>query len=478
MLFLVASALSAAGFVFLTALLGARVLRVPLKWSLLAALLAQENIASAAYANTSTFGGCAVLAGIVVLDLWPRRSLAHLLAAVLIALGGWCRVDALALAPLAAVILARHDHWLTAIARTATVAVLSIIVLAVLLAASRVSPRMIWQIFAEKKATQGLLHSFEWLYLLHSATGLSLAAVGIVWATLQKDYLVISAVIAVFVPLFLIDGRSLDTTKYFYYGVPVITWAALWTVAHLANEISSQDKNAQPRWRPFALAVIGTATVLEFCTALQRVNNPARRFDSGFDVVLATIPLSKGSLLWGIGPGTAIPTGDGFRMRGGYGFAPWVWHRQKQRVLKQCAVLQRWMSDHTRATIITSTYFAYQVVIAALRAESFNPGRTEFPDPINPTTTRAAWQHGSRVFTIILVNHTSARYAEFRQLSRSASDTAVLFVNDMGRSYASTLLSADGERWCSLSTDRDGELTLYERHTRRSEPTAPLPRRT
>jgi hypothetical protein len=461
-----ASAAGAAGFVLFSAWLGRRLLGMSFGWCLAMTALAQELFTAAAYANTNNLGGCFVLLGILVLELRPHRG-GCVAAAMLIALGGWCRIDAFAIAPLALVVLARHLPLARAMRWTLATAVATVMIFCALLWASDDTPLAIWRFFSSQpKNALGLFHTLQWLYLLHSATGLILALVGVVWATARKDFWLPASFVVVFIPLFAIHGQNFYSTKYFSYGVPILTWSALWTL-HRLYEIAGAPRPHSAWRRRLARAALASAVAamaLEYTTSIRRVENPERLWPLPTGVPLAVFSGgSKAALVWTLGPGELIPGADGFRMRTGYGFSPWLWHIEKCKVLVECSRLRQLLSGCDRATVITSTYLAHQIVVSLARAQGLKPGPPSHPDTTNTSTEERMWQDGLRRFEIFLVNHTQYRFAEFHEIVAAPLATPVYFANDSGRIYADELFANDSQPWRLLSAQADGTFTIYQR---------------
>jgi hypothetical protein len=453
-----------AGILFIlgAGLLGARLLDLSFPAVLLGVALAQECTTAIAYANTSTYGAAFVLLGVLGVEYLPSALWASALSAAVIAIGGWCRLDALALAPLVLVVLSRKSGLRAAVWRTCTVALASVCFLWALLHFSGVTLGNIWGVFAAKPQTVGWWRTASWLVLIHSATALVVSPVALFWSLRLREYVLVAAFALVTVPLVFIHGRSLDTTKYLYYVAPLLGWSMVWLASRLFG-VAEKYPDIRQRLALFAVGAVAMALILEYFTGIRRVHNEARQWvPSTHRVLVPRLSLGATDVMWCVGAGEEIPTGDGFRLRMGVFFAPWEWRQKKLEVMVERRRLERWMTEHTNGTIITSTYYGYQAVVAFARGLNLRPSSRVYSFGSTSQSHWLSWNGAGRSFVLVLINHEDNRRFQFRATAKGAADD-VIFVNDMGAAYANDLLRGDDHAWRLLSTSANCGLTLYRR---------------
>jgi len=452
------SLVAALGVILLGALLGRRLLGLPLLPGLLVALFCQELLAAAAYANSSTLGALFALAGLHVLAEGAGSRVRLGLCAVLLALGGWCRIDTLALAPLAWVVVYREDlRWL-GLPRLALLALVTLLTLLLLLHGSGVTPALIWATLDAKGPSNSLGYTLGRCYLLTSLPLTCLAAFGALWSLFRREWALVAGLLLVFVPLFMIHGRAFDSTKYFYCGVPLLAWSATRALHWLWV---SGGRGLVVRRR---LVMVAAMVVLLDGFSSFRHRTP---LEPGWHVhplltVSSTSPGGRSGYDWTIGPGDPVATGDAFRLRGGAVIGTLEWSRQKRLVAGAARAFDAALAGEGDRFFLCSTYFSFQYAVGALRKGGFGVVGRECPFPGNPSTVRQSFLAEGRRVTLVLVNHTDSRAREMRELTAGLpSHCEAWFFCDLGKTYAGELLLASGREWTLASPDPDAGLALY-----------------
>jgi hypothetical protein len=372
-LFAVGTVAGAILFALLAACLLARVLAVPVLVALGALLWCQEISASAYYMNTTALGMWLVFAALCLAGRAPdwRTSTAM---AVCIALAGWIRIDCLLPTPALPVLLyAAGRDWRTTLKATVAVAAGSLVLVGILYRASGVTPADILATYSGRGAVEGWWPTIRSMPLLLSPLICALLVAGGVLLVARREWLLlvlIGAGIGVTLPVY---GTSLASTKYFYHLVPFFVLAALY-----AAKVALRRVRQAPGWAGRRVRLALAAGVVLLGLADQSVglltSSPEfRRYDpSPTLATLATIHGPRRPARVVIGPGEIIPTTDGFRLRTGALFAPWIWHREKSAMLAQLRQFAGLLRTAPRTTVYFSGWLPYQMVVRVLRAGGFD----------------------------------------------------------------------------------------------------------
>ncbi len=351
--------------------------------ALVLALLCQEIQRAACYANSSTVGGCLVLAGLLV---GARRADARtsrvVIAGVLIGLGAWCRLDALVLAP--AFFFFRHEETLhRAVIETLQAALVAILTLVGLYAMIHVGWRDIMEIYSGRDTDAGYGRTFAGFYQV-SSLGILLAAGWGAWICgRRREWMPGMLFLAVLAPSLFLYSKSLTTPKYFYYLTPFLAILA-------AAGVADFFKNRR-RWLGGTILAV---TVAEWLTGVRTTRTEFRRFTP--NPTIATIaPVNLGSrrMVWVVGSGEVLGNDDGLSLRTGLAFAGTVWHSEKTRALDELAALQHVLETNPKLAVLTSTYASYQCTAGLLRVAGFEcASRSEPIRAMRPAT----WIDGSK----------------------------------------------------------------------------------
>lgn len=462
--FFITSLAAAAWFIVCSAWLGARIVGLGFVWILLGSLMSQEMVTAGAYANTSTIGGAFVISGLLVIEIassWP----ALFLGALLMAIGGWARLDALALTPAALVILMRHRPVPSAIWRTLAVALLTTMTLLLLLLASGISVSTIWETFRAKGPVGGIWATLSRVYLLVGIFGLAASLGGLFWAGRNKSWSLVGFFFAVFIPLFAVHGRSFETPKYFYYGCPVLVWLILYLLAQLRRNFAVSGWSDSWPVRLMGLTVL-TGFLIEPLVAVRTapLDPPLGQTDSGIRIIAVSLPSGRIAEMV-IGPGNSIPTSDGLRFRGGHFFAPFEWFLAKERVLSFNQVLVRVLDSQGNAVFVSTTYFTWQIMTGRLRELGFSPSDGGPLSIDNPSSRIVIWINKDNKITEYRINHTQFRGIEMKKVFDGLDrEQMVFFLSDMDTHYNSEMMKDSGQEWRRVDAEGRGILALYERY--------------
>ncbi|MFA5058389.1 MAG: hypothetical protein WC485_09770 [Opitutaceae bacterium] len=371
-LFAAGTVAGAALFALLAAWLLARVLAIPISVALTALLLCQEISASAYYMNTTALGMWLVFAALCLACRTPDR---HTCAAmvVAIAVAGWIRIDCLLATPALPVLLYLAGRDLrTTLKVGGVIACGSLALVALLYRASGVTPASIMSIYSGRGAVEGWWPTVRALPLLLSPLICVLLAAGSILLIVRREWrllILIAAGVGATLPVY---GTSLASTKYFYHLVPFFLLAALY-----AGKVVWRRVTAAPVWTDRKLRVafasaVGLLALADQAAGLLTSAPEFRRYTPSPALAsLATLPGPRRPARLVIGPGEIIPTTDGFRLRTGALFAPWIWRREKTAMLAQLRQFTSLLCASPRTTVYFSGWLPYQMVIRMLRAEGF-----------------------------------------------------------------------------------------------------------
>lgn len=465
-LYFILSAATAIGFILLSARLISALATIPYAWSLALVLLCQEPMTAAYYANTSTVGGFWTMLGLCLLlpdaprlgDRWR-----WLVAGLCFALGAWCRIDSLMLPPAALVLFWRHARFSVACLRTALVAAISLVALTLLLLSVGLSWPRVLHHFTELTNTVGVLgygYTAANLYLETSLVLTACAVGGLALAAWRREWLIPALFASVALPGLYVHGNYLASPKYLYFLAPVLALCA----AMLLRAVLPHLLRKTSLLRRLAAALLVLALAAEYLTSLRTSTAEFRRFTPAPTcATLASFHLGAKPATWVVGPGEILPDADAFRVRTGYGFAPWVWHREKQSALAELARLRTTIA-HTRGryAILTTTYLSNQCALGELRAQGYV--RTEVVlYPGNPDHHADLWQRGPTRCWLVWVNHSPDDAEAFASYAHRFANLPEYFFNDLGALAAHRLFGPAARDWKLLSPREDGLLAWYER---------------
>lgn len=459
-IYFVLSASCAVAVIALSAWLIADLAAVPFAWALCLALLCQELMTAAYYANTSTVGAFWALLGLgLLLRAGAGRTVA---AGVCLGLAGWCRIDSLMLAPAALVLTARRTGYGPALRRTAWVAAISSVALTLLLLSVGLTWPRVWHHFAELRDTVGVLGYGFTLANLHYETSLVLTAcavAGLVVSCVRRDGFIGAFFVSVAIPGAYVHGDYLASPKYLYYLAPVLATCA---AVALRTVLSAGRTAGWEKARVLAGLVV-VALAAEYLTAPRTSTAAFRRFTPAPTcATLVSFRLGAKPANWVVGPGEVVPNADGFRVRAGYGFAPWVWRREKQSALTELARLRTVIGRPREYAILAYTYLGHQCALGELRARGFRWVETQ-RYPGSPDHHADRWERGGERCWLVWINHSPDDVAAFAYYADRFGRMPRYFFNDLGELAANRLFDRAAPEWRQLSPRADGLLTLYER---------------
>lgn len=443
----------AGGLGFLLA--GARLLQLlsgwPLPWLLVVMLWAQEVTAAISYTNTSALAGGIALGGVLLARRPGRRG--WLGAGLALAAAGWLRADSLLIAP-ACLGLAYWSHrkWWPALARTAAIALVAMGAVGVLYALSGTSP------FAAAGAYAGrgyLLSGWRTLLettLLLLSPALALAAIaGAGLLVIRREFAPGLVLLTGFLPSLLAYGTSLTTPKYFYYAVPFLLIPAVLLADWLRLRL-------QP-WPRLATVALGVILAADGLLGL-RTLEPAQRYFTTAPTwaTLASATAGTKHLALVAGPGELIINADGFRLRTGQLFAPLCWHREKQRMNADRALVRAWLDNGRDLTVYWANWLPYQIAARELLATGFAPPERSESAWAAP---REDWRRGGQVVHLAYLGYAGSNYQPAGPAPAAPTGDDTYFIGDRASETITEL--ADGRRWRLLSPARQGLINLHQR---------------
>jgi hypothetical protein len=440
----------ALGFAVAGAWLLKQMLAWPVAWTLAAMLWAQEVTAAACYSNTSALaGGIAILA--VTLAAQSRPS-GWLWSGVALAVAGWLRADSLLIAP-ACLGLAYWQlrAWRPAILRTAAIALIATIGVAGLYWLSGTSLHHAIEVY-DTQMGPGLAGRRLWVdmpvQLLSPA--LVLAALGgsalMLW---RREFALGLVILSGVVATLMVYGGVITTPKYLYYLVPFALLPALIFVGWL---------ECLPTW----LARLALAALLlgDGLLGLRTLLPSERYFTTApTGMSLAQIATGPKAIELVIGPGELVINCDGFRVRTGQFFAPLCWHREKERVRTDLAIIRSWLSGGRELTIYWANWLPGQIAVRELLAGGFRP--SDASPSTAGTMSAEIWQRQGQVVRLHYLGYVGSISQSTGPAAASSTAADTYFIGD-GANHPITEL-ADHRRWHLLSAVPEGLVTLHQR---------------
>jgi hypothetical protein len=448
------SAVGAIAFIVVMSFLGARLCQCRAAWVALGLLSCQEMVSAGWYANT-----CAIAAPFtalaLLLTLRSGRGTTLFFSALLIAIGGWIRLDSLLITPaFLPLAFARSRDWRTAITQTAAVALGSGALVALLLLISRTSFGEAWSTFITQPYGEGWISLWHKVWFVGSISFVALtvlAAAGLLWT---RDLLLCVTAFAALLPPMFVYGHTFTTTKYLYYPLPFLVFMVIGAALKGAR--------SNKRWAR-AVVVMGiVATIGEGIIGVRTSTEKSRRFSVQPAVTIASgqLPGRKNPTSLVFGEGEIIGTDDAFRVRTGWVFAASVWHREKVAAVAESKRIEA-LVRRDDATLLTSTYLSTRVVTGKLLREGAQRESRKFISD-DETSFRAVWVHGADRITQLLINNSPAEVRLFSEYAADTEHAHVLFINDRGEN-AANFLGVTPKDWRRLSPSGNELLAVYEK---------------
>lgn|GEM_PF-1395866 len=359
-------------FTLLAARLLARVMGIPFLIALGGLLWCQEISAATYYMNTTSLGMWLTFAA-----LWlacrPADWRTCTGMVVCIAFAGWIRIDCLLPTPAVPVLMFAASRDLRAtIKATAAVAGGSLVLTWMLYGASGVTPADLLSIYSGRGAIEGWWPTLRSMPLLLSPLLCVLLVTGCVLFVIRREWLLLVLAAAGTGATLPIYGTSLASTKYFYHLVPFFLLAALYTGKVVLGSVTKAPAWADRRVRLGLAGGVALLALADQSVGLLTSSPEFRRYNPA--PTLATLVTFHGPRRMArlvIGPGEIIPTTDGFRLRTGALFAPWVWRREKIAMLAQLRQFAVILRAAPQTTVYFSGWLPYQMVVRVLRAEGW-----------------------------------------------------------------------------------------------------------
>ena len=444
------SAICAVAFAFVAASIVSRLTGLFFVESLALMLLCQEVQRAACYANSSTLGGLFALLGLWTLLQWRSPNFwSSIIAGSLLGLGGWCRLDALVVAPCLLVILCIKMAPRRAILLTGIAALACVATLGGLFAATHVTFRDILGVYSSRSATIGYRGTIVGFYEIGSLGIMLVAGLGVASCIRRREYWPLLLAAGGLAPTLFLYSKSVTTPKYLYYVTPLI---ALLAARGVQCVVASRSL-----W--FGRVIV-TVIAIEWLTGLRTTRTDFRRFTP--EPTLATLtPINLGSkrLVWVVGSGEIIGNDDGFSLWTGLAYAGVVWHHEKQMALEQIGNMHRAIDANPRVAILTTTYASYQCAVGYLRQCGFSC-TDQVIDRIDPASHLDKWTSGTKVCWLAWINEGTRASSLFTEYFQRFSGLPSYFFNDLGASYGKRLLAA-----CPgaslVGTREDGIFALY-----------------
>jgi hypothetical protein len=419
-------------------------------------------VSAGAYANTSTIGCAFMLGGLAIIEKEHPSLVRLALGASLLALGGWCRLDALAMAPLAWPLLARRTPTQRSLLSLTLLAFFTATVLGMLLWISATTPTQIWATFTDKQPTGTLLATLSQLYLLVGSFGLILSIIGTVRAWYSTQRWLAAAMLSVFLPLFLIHGRSFDSPKYFYYACPVLIWAIAYYLS--CTHLLCHSFPKYTRVTPQIWGIAGVACLLlEGSLSIRTSVNPDSTWQTSQGIPLLEFKREPGKAATiTCGTGNPIPTGDSFRFRWGHIWGPLEWHRAKERIIAFNETLSATIEANPTTPLVSTTYYSWQRLNGLMRQRNYRPATDEPITNRNPSSRHIVWENGLMHREEFRINHTEFRFEELRQAVMSSPSKPLLLFSDMPKLYNEEFLAQTGATSKCITFENRANLGLYQ----------------
>jgi len=445
------SAACALAFALLVASLISSLARLGFLESLSLTLLFQEVSRAAFYANSSTLGGFFVLLGLwLTIALRSSRWTTVSIAGILFGIGGWCRLDALALTPCLFPILLREERSIRSGLLTLTAALLSIVTLIVLLRVSDVSLRDIFGTYSGRNSDFGYRNTVIGFYEIASLSLLFPVATGVFCCVSQRDHYPIALLAAVLVPTLFLYSHSVSTPKYLYYTVPFIALLAALGLRYIIN--------FRGAW--IGALLIGIVTV-ELITGIRTTRTETRRFTPEPTILaLSNFRVGPKHLQWVVGPGEIISNADGLSIWTGLAYSGMVWHREKRTALEELGEMRGVITPHVGLALLTSTYASYQCAVGYLRQVGFNC-ESHGAYELDGSSHLDRWVNGDRLCWLAWINMGELAPRIFEKYRDSLKGVPTYFFNDLGTPYAKLLLK-DCPNAKPLGSRTDGFFALYQ----------------
>jgi hypothetical protein len=440
------------------ALAGAALLRTlfgwPFAWLLVVLGACQEVATAGWYSNTSALAGWAALCAVMVGT--GEKNFRWLWGGLLLGLAGWLRADSLLVAP-ACLGLAywRGRSWRPALVRTFALAGVTLASMVLLYRLSGLSPLAGFHTYVGRGFDlSGARILFRVPFHLLSPLLAGAALLGCLLLLWRREFALALVAISGSAASLAAYGTSLTTPKYFYYLVPFALVPALYLIGTLRLVLPRL-----PPWpRRLAILTAAVAILADGALGLRTLSTEQQRFTAlPTWATLARTATATGQLSLVLGPGDAIINADGFRLRTGQWFAPFSWHREKQRDAAALASIRSWIAGGGDLTLFWSSWLPWQVVRRELLAANFRPRlSTE-----EGASGQEIWKNGLQTVRVGFLGYVGSPYQPPGAVPAERASPRSYFVGDPEGRLVTEI--DDGRRWARISPSPLGFLVLYRR---------------
>ncbi len=452
--------LSVGGAVLFAAIAGCwvqRLLRVPWPLVAVAFFLSQEIWASAYYLNTTAVGGwLAMLALLVALP--PAKAIRALGVAVLLAVAGWIRIDCLMISPVVvALSWRRHRAWLPVAREVIPIAVLSLVLLAGLYAASHVHLREVLATYEERGGYEGWAHTVAMYCVVTSALVGALSLIGVLLMAWRRDWTLLFVWVAGVGLSFAVYGRSLASNKYLYLATPFFILAAVFAGREILSRWSSWSRG----WRYAVGGMLAGLLLFDTVLGILTSTPTYRLYEPGPTLgTLARVSIGRRDLELTLGGGELIATTDGYRMRGGTLLAPLAWTRDKADLIHS---LRRFSSvalqPSGESSVFVGDWLGYQLALRELRLAGFEFTSPHFPD--RAYSYAGTWQKAGKRVHLGYLPYGKSEYFDPQRVPSNLTGADTYFLGALGNHGPLVELN-DGMHW-QLRTAAYGFIKLHQR---------------
>jgi hypothetical protein len=455
-------------FAGLAARLLATTLKLPV-WLTLASLLACQEVSAAAYyMNTTALGLWLTFLSLLLATRTPTWRTVTAMSLCL-AVAGWIRIDCLLPAPAIPVLVWLNTRTLrTSAAVTMLVAGASLVLVFALYGSCGLGWQDLFGTYATRGAIDGWGPTLRALPNILSPVICALFAFGFITLVIRREWALLALIVGGCAATLPIYGTSLASTKYFYHLIPFFLIAALSAVQFITDLV----KRATLPVKITAATACALIFVADQAVALQTSSAQFRRYTPEPNLaVLANLPRAQRPWRIVIGPGEMIPTADGFRLRGGSLFAPWVWHREKVALLDQLDRFTELLNAAPDATVYYSGWLPYQIVTRVLRSGDFH--YTTRLLATNSMPYAGEWRHAARRVRTEYLAYRTSPYFDPRLHPSHRAHESVFFIGDLNAFEPVTEL-ADGGQWQLIWPEHSHRFATFLRRVVSPRPQRPL----
>lgn len=456
-IFAVGTVIGAALFAWCAAALLVSVLHLPF-WIVLAGLLWNQEIFSAAYyLNTTALGMWLTFIALLLACRLPdwRTCLGMILC---LAVAGWIRIDCLLPAPAIPLLVFNACRNLRTTVRVTTfTAIGALTVVMTLYHVSGITWASLSSIYAGRGGVEGWWATVRFLPLLLSPVGCLLVLIGLVRLFLKREWKLIALVAAGCAATLPIYGTSLASTKYFYHLVPFALIPAFFAGRDFVKLVAEM----RPARRTGIGLVFSLVAFVDQTFAFQTSTPEFRRYAAEpVFAELARLPGRSRPVRLVFGAGEVIPTADGFRLRGGAGFAPWIWHREKTAMRVQLSRLEAICRDSSHVTFYYSGWLPYQMAVRTLRSSGYDFAGQPIADSMS---YGGDWIRGDHRIRIEYLPYRTSPFFDASRQPENRTGTQTYFIGDLSGVQPITELSDQGD-WTPLSPEYLWNfMTVYRR---------------